>query len=597
MTVAQKIDKVRKCMKNDNVSIYIVTSSDYHNSEYTGDFFQTRKFLSGFTGSAGTLIVGVDEAVLYTDGRYFIQAENELAGSGIRLMKMGLETTPSIGEYVKTHLVCDTHIAVDTRTISAKDGTEYAKIALECAKTDVIHRDYVGEIWTGRPHMSTEPAFELDIKYAGESRKDKLERVRDYMEQVGATGHILTTLDDIAWLLNIRGNDIDYNPLVLSYFYMDKCNAYLFVDVNKFSTELVNSLGKDMVRVLHYELFEEFVSKLGNGKSLLYDFGRISYAVYSAIDSECVRIEKENPEILMKAVKNPIECENERKAHIMDGVAVTKFIYWLKHNVGKSRITEVDAADFLEEKRKEHKSYIEPSFSTISAYNANAAMMHYNPYGSDETILEPNGVLLVDSGGQYYEGTTDITRTISLGMVSDEIKTHYTAVLRGMLNLSDAHFLRGCIGLNLDILARGPLWEMGLDYRCGTGHGVGYLSGVHEAPNGFRWKKVPERDDGCVLVPGMITTNEPGVYIEGSHGIRIENELLTVADKANEYGEFLKFETLTVVPIDMDLVVLEQMSEREKELLNKYQKMVYDTICSYLNEDEQSWLFEVCCAI
>ncbi len=597
MTVVEKIGKVRELMKKDNVSVYLVTSSDYHNSEYTGAYFETRKFLSGFTGSAGTLIVCPNKAVLYTDGRYFIQAERELAGTGIELMKMGLETTPSIAEFVEKQLLAGTYFAVDTRTISAKEGTLYADISVKCGCSGVICRDYAGIIWDDRPIMSKEKVFELDIKYAGESRRDKLLRVREYMKTVNANAHILTTLDDIAWLLNIRGNDIEYNPLVISYFYMNRSDAYWFVDLDKVSNELINILDRDCVKVLDYGFFEEFVGKIDAGKNILYDFGKINYAIYSAIGADVERIEKENPQILMKAVKNPVECENERRAHIKDGVAVTKFIYWLKKNIVNGDITEVSAADYLECCRREQEGYIEPSFSTISAYNANAAMMHYNPYVGECATLLPEGILLVDSGGQYYEGTTDVTRTIALGEVSHKIKEHYTAVLRGMLNLSDAHFLRGCIGLNLDILARGPLWEMGLDYRCGTGHGVGYLSGVHEAPNGFRWKKVPERDDGCVLVPGMITTNEPGVYIEGSHGIRIENELLTVTDTQNEYGEFLKFETLTVVPIDMELVLTDKMSKKELELLKNYQKKVYDTICSYLEKEEQAWLFDVCCNI
>ncbi len=595
MKVVEKIKKVRDLMNFDNVSVYIVTSSDYHNSEYVGEYFETRKFLSGFTGSAGTLIVTEKEAVLYTDGRYFIQAEKELADSGISLMKMGLESTPSVETFIKKHLQEETYIAVDTKTISAKDGVTYARLATECMGLGVISRDYAGEIWENRTPISKEPAFELDIKFAGESRKDKLQRVREYMIQTGAESHILTTLDDIAWLLNIRGNDIAYNPFVLSYFYMNDGEAVLFADADKFSDELVELLAKDGIVLADYNSFEKYISELTVGEKLLYDFGKINYSVYSAMGDDVVRIEKENPEILMKAVKNPVECENERRAHIKDGVAVTKFIYWLKNNVLSGNITEVSAADYLESCRRVQEGYIEPSFSTISAYNENAAMMHYNPYIGECARLEASGILLVDSGGQYYEGTTDITRTIALGCVSRQIKEHYTAVLRGMLNLSDAHFLKGCIGLNLDILARGPLWEMGLDYRCGTGHGVGFLSGVHEAPNGFRWKKVPERDDGCVLVQGMITTNEPGVYIEGSHGIRIENELLTVSDRVNEYGEFLKFETLTVVPIDMDLVLLEKMSQRELDLLKKYQKKVYDTICSYLESDEKAWLFDICC--
>lgn len=595
MTVPEKINKVRNLMKNDSASVYIVTTSDYHNSEYTGTYFETRKFLSGFTGSAGTLVVTGNEAVLYTDGRYFIQAEKELEGTGITLMKMGVAGTTPIMEYVKEHCEADTYIAVDTKTISAKDGVGYVSIAEIKQGKGIISRDYAGEIWKERPEMSKESVFELDVCYAGEDRKSKISRIRDYMKENECNCHIITTLDDIAWILNIRGNDIIYNPMVLSYLYIDMVRTVLFVDVTKITSILQERLEKDGIEIAPYGEFEKCVKNISEGSYVLYDYERINYAVYSAIPQDVKRVEKTNPAIMMKAVKNHTEIVNEKKAHIKDGVAVTKFIYWLKNQVKKDELTEIDAAEYLEGLRKRQEGYIEPSFATISAYNENAAMMHYNPYTQVPAKLKPEGILLVDSGGQYYEGTTDITRTIALGPVKREIIEHYTAVLRGMLNLSDAKFLKGCIGMNLDILAREPLWEMGLDYRCGTGHGVGYLSGVHEGPNGFRWKKVPEREDGCVIEPGMITTDEPGVYIEGSHGIRIENELLAVTDRKNEYGEFLKFETITFAPIDMELVDMKLMSTKEQELLKKYQKSVYDIISPYLEKDEKTWLYQQCC--
>ncbi|MDD6571466.1 MAG: aminopeptidase P family protein [Thermoflexaceae bacterium] len=597
MTVIEKLEKVREYMKKDNVSVYIVTSSDYHDSEYAGEYFETRKYLSGFTGSAGTLIIGTEKAALYTDGRYFIQAEKELSGSGIELMRMGMESTPSITEYIEGICKKGTFIAADTRTVSAKDGETYEQVQKNAGCVGLLNRDYAGAIWTDRPLMSASPAFELALSYAGESRADKLCRIRQFMKESKADGHILTTLDDIAWTLNIRGNDILYNPMVLSYLYLDDKQGFLFTDAGKFSKELTGQLKEDGIEIKPYDEFEEFIRSIMPKTSVLYDKEKINYSIYTAMGNTITRIEKTNPEIMMKAVKNHIEAENEKKAHIKDGVAVTKFIYWLKKEVKKRKLNEMDAAMYLEKCRKEQEGYIEPSFSTISAYNENAAMMHYNPYVNGPADLKPEGILLVDSGGQYYEGTTDVTRTIALGPVKDEIKTQYTAVLRGMLNLSNARFLKGCIGMNLDILARGPLWEMGLDYRCGTGHGVGYLLGVHEAPNGFRWRKVPEREDGCVLLPGMITTNEPGVYVEGSHGIRIENELLTVLDETNEYGDFLRFETLTCVPVEMDLVDLEQMSPKEINLLKIYQKKVYDTISSYLENDEKEWLLAICCNI
>lgn len=596
MTVLDKIKKVREKMNEDNTGVYIVTSSDYHNSEYTGDYFETRKFLSGFTGSNGTLVIGLNEAALFTDGRYFLQAENELVGSNIILMKMGIKGTPSIIQYVESLSADGKNIAADLRTIPAKDGISYNALA-KSKNAELVHKTYGDDIWSDRPAMSKNPAFELGIEYAGESRKSKLLRVREKMNEAGADSHVLTTLDDIAWLLNIRGNDILYNPMVLSYLYLTNDKGILFADKSKFSDEIIKSLYEDNIIINDYFEFDGFIRNLQGKCSVLYDPARINYYIYNSLPDNITKVERENPEILMKAVKNKTEADNERKAHIKDGVAVTKFIYWLKKNVGKIKITEVSAAEYLEELRKKQEGYIEPSFSTISAYKENAAMMHYNPYANETVELLPEGMLLVDSGGQYYEGTTDITRTIALGEVSEIHKVHYTAVLRGMLRLSDARFLKGCIGMNLDILARGPLWEMGLDYRCGTGHGVGYLLGVHEAPNGFRWRRVPEREDGCVISEGMITTDEPGVYVDGSHGIRIENELLTVKEAENEYGEFLKFETLTMAPVEMDLIDWNQMSDKDIVLLKNYQQNVYDCISKYLENDEKEWLCQICCKI
>jgi Xaa-Pro aminopeptidase len=594
MDTAAKIKKIREMMKKDGVEVYIVTSSDYHGSEYTGEYFETRKYLSGFTGSAGTLVVCENKAALYTDGRYFIQADRELAGSKIELMKMGMPQTPSIETYISENLHKGGLLACDTRTISAKEGIGYEKLLSDIGASGILFRDYAGLIWQDRPSLSKEKAYELEEKYSGQKRAEKLETVRNAIKAAGAQCHILTALDDIAWLLNIRGNDILYNPMVLSYFYMDENQGILFADRDKFDEKLCQSLAQDGISLREYGEFEEFISSIRD-KAVLYDLKKINYSIYSSLDASVNAIARTNPEIMLKAVKNPVECENERQAHIKDGVCVTKFIYWLKREVNKGGLDEVKAADYLEELRKKQAGYIEPSFTTISAYNANAAMMHYNPYAGVPSPLKPEGILLVDSGGQYLEGTTDITRTISLGEAELQVKTHYTMVLRGMLNLANAKFLKGCTGRNLDILARGPLWENGLDYRCSTGHGVGYMLGVHEAPNCFRWKKSAQSDDECVLEPGMITTDEPGVYVEGSHGIRIENELLCVRGESGEYGDFLEFETLTLAPVDMELVNLDEMSEKELKLLRQYQKKVYDTLEKYLDCDEKLWLHKVCC--
>lgn len=594
MEVRERLKKMRELMKAHNISVYVVTSADYHDSEYTGAYFEERKYLSGFTGSAGTLVVGMEKAGLYTDGRYFIQAERELLNSGIDLMKMGCEDTIPAHDYIKQLLKKDTYLAADARTISAKEGKKYEELVKEVSGKGFLSIDLVNEIWNDRPAMSKEKAFELELRYCGVSRVEKICQVRKVMKEKHVNGHVLTTLDDIAWLLNIRGNDIVYNPMVLAYLYLNEKEVVLYTDKEKFSGALQTSLMTDGVTLKEYDTFYEDLKKLPKDSRILLDESHINYHIIKSLEGMTI-VDEPNPQIHMKAIKNPVEIENVKKAHIKDGVAVTKFIYWIKKNIGAVPMTEVSVAEYLENLRKAQEGYLEPSFSTISAYQGNAAMMHYNAYSNAPTVLKPEGLLLVDSGGQYYEGTTDITRTIALGPVSDEIKIHYTTVLRGMLNLAGATFLRGCSGLNLDILARGPLWDMGMDYRCGTGHGVGYLLGVHEAPNGFRYKHVPERNDDCPLVPGMITTDEPGVYVEGSHGIRIENELLCISKEKNEYGEFLAFETLTMAPIEMDLVKLELMSGSEIDRLRQYQQNVYNHIADYLEPEEKEWLYSVCC--
>jgi Xaa-Pro aminopeptidase len=365
--------------------------------------------------------------------------------------------------------------------------------------------------------------------------------------------------------------------------------AYLFIDEAKLNTEIKSELTSNGVILKPYEEIYEFVKTISNKEVILLDSNKVNYSIYHNLGDVKI-IDSTNPSILMKATKNPVEIENLRKAHIKDGVAVTKFMYWVKNNVGKIPMTEISASDYLENCRKAQDGYLDLSFETICAYQANAAMMHYSATEDNNAELKPEGLLLVDSGGHYYEGSTDITRTIALGPVKEEQKMHFTAVLRSMLNLSNAKFLYGCIGLNLDILARGPIWDMNLDYKCGTGHGIGYLLNVHEAPNGFRWKKVPERDDSSVLEEGMVTTNEPGIYVEGSHGIRTENEIVCQKGEKNEYGQFMYFETITFAPIDLDAIDVTYLTPIDKKRLNKYHAQVYKKLSPYLTEEERDWL-------
>jgi Xaa-Pro aminopeptidase len=588
--VKERIQHLRALMAENQMDAYIIPTSDFHESEYVGDYFKARKYMSGFTGSAGTLIVTLTQAGLWTDGRYFLQAARQLADTGITLYKMGEEGVPSIEEFLQENLPQDGILGFDGRVLNASLGLKLKEKLVVKNVTIKYDKDLVDSIWTDRPSLPGEPAFLLEEIYSGKSTADKLQEVRKEIKKLGASVHIITTLDDIAWLFNIRGNDIAYNPVILSYAVITEENAYLFLDQTKLSQEIKNKLAENTISLKAYQDIYSFVTSLSPQVSVLLDSKKVNYAIYKNLNSEIPIIDAANPTVLFKAMKNPVEIENLRKSHIKDGVAFTKFMYWLKTNIGKIEITEISASDYLEERRKEQEGFIELSFDTICAYKANAAMMHYSAGTDSNALLKPEGLLLVDSGGQYYEGTTDITRTMALGEINPELKKHFTAVLRSMLNLADAKFLHGCIGLNLDILARGPIWDMDLDYKCGTGHGVGYLLNVHEAPNGFRWKKVPERDDGCVLEEGMVTTDEPGIYIEGSHGIRTENELVCRKGEKNEYGQFMYFEHITFAPIDLDAVDVTLMSLAEIKRLNDYHEKVYEKVSPYLTQEEKDWL-------
>ena len=589
----EEIVQLQKLMERDGIDVYYVPSSDYHMSEYVGSFFQGRKFLSGFTGSAGTLVVSRDNAYLFTDGRYFIQASNELEGSGIKLMKMGEPNVKTEQELIDELLDNKKTLAIDGRTVNANLGLTFEKIVKKHQGNIIYDVDLVGEIWLNRPNMSKEKAFYLDEKYQGRTINEKLTLIRHEMEKEKCTLHVLSSLDDIAWSLNLRGHDVLYNPVVLAYLiiYMDK--AILFVDKEKLNKKIKDKLKEANVVVRDYNSFYQFISKISIKEKVLIDYNKANYLLLKVFKKRVELINRTNPEIIFKAIKNEIEINNTKNAHIKDGVAVTKFMYWLKKNIGKIEITELSAANYLLDLRKEQKGFIEPSFSTICAYKENAAIMHYTATKERFTELKPHGYLLVDSGGQYFEGTTDITRTIALGDLTDEEKLHYTAVLKGMIDLSITKFLYGVRGTALDGIVRRNIWNLLIDYKCGTGHGIGYLLNVHESPNGFRWKIVPERNDSAILEEGMITTNEPGIYIEGSHGIRIENEILTKKITENEFGTFMEFETITLAPIDLDGVIVENLTNEEKEFLNNYHQEVYSKLSPFLNKEEKEWLKHV----
>ena len=550
MNVAERISELRTRMASKGIDAYVVPTADFHQSEYVGEHFKARKYISGFSGSYGTVVITRDDGGLWTDGRYFFQAENELAGSGIRLMKMFVGDTPSITEYLTDRVPRGGTVAFDGRVLSMGEGREFEE-ALTARQIRIHYSvDLVGDIWEDRPPLSDKPAFFLEEKYSGESTASKLKRVREVMEEHGATAHIIASLDDVCWLLNIRGDDIDFFPLLLSYAIVKKDGVELYVDDSKLDDRIQVELAKNQVTIHPYNAIYDDVKGLSGSETVLIDPMKMNYALYKNIP--CRIVEAANPTILMKAMKNEVELANIREAHIKDGVAITKFMHWIKTRYDKETITELSSAARLTELRAAQEGYIRDSFEPLCAFADHAAMMHYSPSEETDVALSSGAFFLNDTGGGYYEGSTDITRTFVLGSVDAQMKRYFTAVVRAMMRLSRARFLYGCYGYNLDVLARGPIWDLDLDYQCGTGHGVGYLANVHEPPTGFRWYVVPSKNEHHKLEEGMVITDEPGIYEDGQFGIRIENEFVVRKGVQNKYGQFMYFETITFAPIDLD---------------------------------------------
>lgn len=589
--IKKRLNALREQMAQRNIHMYIVPSSDFHESEYVGDYFKAREYITGFTGSAGTAVITMDEAFLWTDGRYFIQAEKELEGSGIHLFRMGEEGVPILEKYIHQHLPQGGNLGFDGRVVNAHLGQVYEKIVKNKNGNLMTDEDLVGIIWEKRPALPQEEMYVLEPISDGTLNVcSKLKALREKLEQCKGDTHILTSLCDIAWLLNIRGNDIPCVPVTLSYLILTMEECCLYVNKKAVSSQVREHLAKNNIKVKDYNEVYKDVKQLDVSRKVVLDMHSVNYGIFHTLPSGIEVIDTQNPTLMMKAVKSPSEIENIRAAHLKDGVAFTKFMFWLKQNIGRINITECSAADYLEKLRRQQDNFIELSFETISAYGENAAMMHYQAKPGQDAKLKPQGLYLVDSGGHYREGTTDITRTIALGSITEKERTMFTAVCRANLQLANAKFLYGCRGWNLDILAREPLWQMGVDYRCGTGHGVGYVLNVHESPNSFRWKISKDMSDNCVLEEGMITTDEPGYYEEGQFGIRTENELLCIKGEKTEYGQFMKFENLTIAPIDLDALDIQKMSEQDKDMLNQYHEKVYKILETYMTEEEREWL-------
>lgn len=591
--------RLRERMQAERIDAWLIMTDDFHGSEYVGDYFKCREYISGFTGSAGMLLVLKDHAGLWTDGRYFLQAKEQLEGSGITLYRSGQPGVPSLENVLQERLSAGETLGFDGRCVMAGYARRLREQLEEKGITVVSGFDLVGDVWEDRPPLSREPVWILPEEYAGMGAGEKIAEVRRVLKQKKADWFLLASLEDICWLLNVRGNDVECTPVVLSYLLMSQEEVRWYVQTEELSPEVRDYLAQTGICLREYGEIYADVERLPAGSRLLYDENHVNDALISRIPPEVEAEDGENPTLLLKAIKNPVEVSNERAAHIKDGVAVTRFLFWLKkqrkeEETGKwqTPVTELGAAAKLETFRREQDGYLGPSFYPILAYGEHGAIVHYAADEDSDIPLRPEGFLLADTGGHYKEGTTDITRTIALGPLTREQKEMYTLVLKGHIRLADAVFLKGAAGMSLDVLARTPLWERGLDYNHGTGHGVGYLLSVHEGPNSFRYRPAATRGNDCVLEEGMITSDEPGIYLEGRFGIRLENLLVCARKRENTFGVFLGFEPLTMVPFDREAILGEMLSEKERNWLNTYHRKVFETLSPYLEEEERRWLRE-----
>ena len=578
----KKLDALRQEMKKENIQAYIVPTSDDHDTEYVCSHFMSRSYLSGFTGSAGTLVVGLDQAALWTDGRYFIQAKDQLAGSGIDLMKMGVEGTPSISAYIVDHLSSGSVVGFDGRLFS-EAMVEIYEEAFD--KKDLILKtdlDLVDRIWKDRPVLPHTSTFHFEKQYTGKTMGEKIAAVRDILS---ADHLMITKVDQVAWLFNLRAHDIPSFPVAMAYAIVSQDKASIYIDDSRLDATSRELFAKNHVTIRPYDAIYTDVQTLTGTVSV--DPYTINSTLYRFIEADIE--EEENPIELMKACKNEVEIEQTKHAHLKDAIAMTQFMYWLKTNVGKIPMSEMSAAQKLHDLRASQADFIEDSFATIAAYKEHGAIVHYQSSPETDIPLQPEGLFMVDSGGHYYQGTTDITRTFVLGEITEYERKCFTWALQCHIRLEQATWLYGCTGEQLDMIARQPLWKHSLDFKHGTGHGVGHVLSVHEGPNVIRWQQAYTPFEA-----GMITSDEPGIYIEGQFGIRHENEVLAVNLDKNAYGQFMGFEPLTWVPFDVDGLDVDEMQPAEVAWLNAYHAKVYEKVSPYLNEQQRQWLAHAC---
>lgn len=590
-SIKERIHALRMAFRPNNIKAFIIPSTDPHLSEYVAPYWMSREWISGFTGSAGTVVILMDKAGLWTDSRYFLQAEKELEGSGITLYKEMLPETPSITEFLCQNLKPGESVSIDGKMFSVQQ-VEQMKEDLAPYQLQVnLFGDPLKSIWKDRPSMPDAPAFIYDVKYAGKSCGEKVAAIRTELKKKGIYALFLSSLDEIAWTLNLRGSDVHCNPVIVSYLLVTQDEVVYFISPEKITQEVNEYLQEQQVSLRKYDEAESFLNSFA-GENILIDPKKTNYAIYSAINPVCKIVRGESPVTLLKAIRNEQEIAGIHHAMQRDGVALVRFLKWLEQSVPSGKETELSVDRKLHEFRAAQPLYMGESFDTIAGYKEHGAIVHYSATEESDVTLQPKGFLLLDSGAQYLDGTTDITRTIALGELTEEEKTDYTLILKGHIALAMAKFPAGTRGAQLDVLARMPIWSHGMNFLHGTGHGVGHFLSVHEGPQSIRMNENP-----IVLQPGMVTSNEPGVYKAGSHGIRTENLTLVCKDKEGMFGEYFKFETITLCPICKKGIIKEMLTAEEVKWFNDYHRTVYEKLSPSLNEEEKKWLLEATKAI
>lgn len=590
-SIKERIHALRMTFRPNNIKAFIIPSTDPHLSEYVAPYWMSREWISGFTGSAGTVVILMDKAGLWTDSRYFLQAEKELEGSGITLYKEMLPETPSITKFLCQNLKPGESVSIDGKMFSVQQ-VEQMKEDLAPYQLQVnLFGDPLKNIWKDRPSMPDAPAFIYDVKYAGKSCGEKVAAIRTELKKKGIFALFLSSLDEIAWTLNLRGSDVHCNPVIVSYLLVTQDEVVYFISPEKITQEVNEYLQEQQVSLRKYDEAESFLNSFA-GENILIDPKKTNYAIYSAINPACKVVRGESPVTLLKAIRNEQEIAGIHHAMQRDGVALVKFLKWLEASVLSGKETELSVDRKLHEFRAAQPLYMGESFDTIAGYKEHGAIVHYSATEESDVTLQSKGFLLLDSGAQYLDGTTDITRTIALGELTEEEKTDYTLILKGHIALAMAKFPAGTRGAQLDVLARMPIWSHGMNFLHGTGHGVGHFLSVHEGPQSIRMNENP-----IVLQPGMVTSNEPGVYKAGSHGIRTENLTLVCKDKEGMFGEYFKFETITLCPICKKGIIKEMLTAEEVKWFNDYHRTVYEKLSPSLNEEEKKWLLEATKAI